>query len=325
MQQKKEVVSNLLILLLSCQGSNLDSSDPESDVLPVTPQDNSGAKIDFFQNQPNENDKKVSGIRYRVSGIHYLWGMGLNLKVEIDPRSGFCFGVVKAIHRAEEILKNEGKLYCLGQIVHNDEEVKRLKQLGMISLTHEEMAHIHGQKVLIRAHGEPPETYEILQRNGNEILDATCPIVLKLQDRMKRSEGEGECILIYGKANHPEVVGLMGHLKGNAVVFKEFEELDLDLLPGRVTLYSQTTMGVEKLYTVRQKLEESGIRVLLKDTVCRQVSGRKVEMQAFCRKHDVIIFISGVESSNGRVLFDACRQVNPHSYKISAVNEIDPS
>jgi len=251
--------------------------------------------------------------------------MSLKLKVEIDPRSGFCFGVVKAINRAEEILKNEGKLYCLGQIVHNDEEVKRLQQLGMITLTHDEIANIHGQKVLIRAHGEPPETYESLRKNGNEILDATCPIVLKLQDRMKKSEGDGEFILIYGKANHPEVVGLMGHLEGKGVVFKDIEELNLDELPEKVTLYSQTTMSVEKLYTVREKLEEAGIHVILKDTVCRQVSGRKEQMQEFCRKHDVIIFISGVESSNGKVLYDACREVNPRSHKISAVDEIDPS
>ncbi|MCX6226586.1 MAG: 4-hydroxy-3-methylbut-2-enyl diphosphate reductase [Bacteroidia bacterium] len=251
--------------------------------------------------------------------------MSLNLKVEIDPRSGFCFGVVKAIHRAEEILKKEGKLYCLGQIVHNDEEVRRLQKMGMITLTHEEMMKIHGQKVLIRAHGEPPETYETLRQNGNEILDATCPIVLKLQDRIKQSESDGEFILIYGKANHPEVMALMGHLEGRGIVFKEFDELDISQLPEYVTLYSQTTMSVEKLYNVRQKLEEAGIRVLLKDTVCRQVSGRKEQMQEFCLKHDVIIFISGVESSNGKVLFEACLQVNPRSYKISSVEEVDPS
>lgn len=251
--------------------------------------------------------------------------MSLNLKVEIDPRSGFCFGVVKAIHRAEEILKKEGKLYCLGQIVHNDEEVKRLQRLGMITLTHEEITNIHGQKVLIRAHGEPPETYEVLHKNGNEILDATCPIVLKLQDRMKRSEDDGDFILIYGKANHPEVVGLMGHLDGQGIVFKEFDELNIKELPAKVTLYSQTTMSIEKLYEVRQKLEEAGVHVILKDTICRQVSGRKEEMQAFCRKHDVIIFLSGVESSNGKVLYEACRQVNPCSYKISSVDEIDHS
>lgn len=251
--------------------------------------------------------------------------MSLNLKVEIDPRSGFCFGVVKAISRSEEILKKEGKLYCLGQIVHNDEEVRRLQELGMITLNHDEIANIHNQKVLIRAHGEPPETYEILRKNGNEILDATCPIVLKLQSRIKRSETDGETILIFGKANHPEVVGLMGHVEGKGIVFKEFEELDIANLPPKVTLYSQTTMSVEKLYEVRQMLENAGISVVLKDTVCRQVSGRKEEMQAFCRKHHVIIFISGVESSNGKVLYEACLQVNPRCYKISAVSEIQSS
>jgi len=251
--------------------------------------------------------------------------MSLNLLVDIDPRSGFCFGVVRAIRQAEEILKKEGKLYCLGQIVHNDEEVRRLQKLGMVTLTHEEIAGLHGQKVLIRAHGEPPETYEILRQNGNEVLDATCPIVLKLQDRIKRSEEDGEFILIYGKANHPEVVGLMGHLNGKGLVFSDISELDIMALPQKVTLYSQTTMSVEKFYSARHKLVEAGISVTLKDTVCRQVSGRKEELQAFCQLHDVIIFISGVESSNGKVLFDACRQVNPHSYKISSINEIDPA
>jgi 4-hydroxy-3-methylbut-2-enyl diphosphate reductase len=251
--------------------------------------------------------------------------MALNLKVEIDPRSGFCFGVVQAIRRAEEILRRDGKLYCLGQIVHNDEEVKRLQQMGMITLNHDEIPGLHDQKVLIRAHGEPPETYRDLRRNNNEILDATCPIVLKLQDRIKRSEDGGEFILIYGKENHPEVVGLMGHIGGKGIVFKEIDELDIPMLPRKVTLYSQTTMSVDKLHEVRRKLAEAGIDVLLKDTVCRQVSGRKEELQAFCRKHNVVIFISGVESSNGKVLFDACRQVNPKSYKISNVNEIEPA
>jgi len=251
--------------------------------------------------------------------------MSLNLKVEIDPRSGFCFGVVKAIRRAEEILRQDGTLFCLGQIVHNDEEVKRLQAMGMVSLTHQELENLHGQKVLIRAHGEPPETYDLLQRNGNEIIDATCPIVLKLQNRVKQSEGNGESILIFGKANHPEVIGLMGHLEGKAIVFKEIDELDFTQLPEKVTLYSQTTMSVDKLYSVRQKLEEIGIQVILKDTVCRQVSGRKGEMQTFCRSHDVIIFISGVESSNGKVLYEACREVNPLSHKISSANDIDKS
>jgi 4-hydroxy-3-methylbut-2-en-1-yl diphosphate reductase len=263
--------------------------------------------------------------RVTFRDLIYLCRMSLNLKVEIDPRSGFCFGVVKAIGRAEEILRKEGKLFCLGQIVHNDEEVKRLKKLGMITVSYDDIDQIHGQKVLIRAHGEPPETYELLRKNNIEIIDATCPIVLKLHDRMKMSENKGEFILIYGKVNHPEVVGIMGHLGGNGLVFKDFDELKIDELPPKVTLYSQTTMSVDKLYEVRQKLEAAGITVILKDTVCRQVSNRKEEMQAFCRKHNVIIFISGVESSNGRILYEACREVNPRSYKISSVGETDSS
>jgi 4-hydroxy-3-methylbut-2-enyl diphosphate reductase len=251
--------------------------------------------------------------------------MAMNLKVEIDPRSGFCFGVVKAISRAEEILKSDGKLYCLGQIVHNDEEVKRLQGLGMVTLTHDDLRNIRGQKVLIRAHGEPPETYELLARNGNEVVDATCPIVLRLQDRMKRSEADGDYVLIYGKKQHPEVVALLGHLEGKAIVFKDLDEIDIHELPAKVTLYSQTTMSVESLYRIRESLEEAGIRVVLKDTVCRQVSGRKDEMQVFSRNHDVILFIAGFESSNGKVLYDACRQVNPRTYKISSVSEIDRS
>jgi 4-hydroxy-3-methylbut-2-enyl diphosphate reductase len=245
--------------------------------------------------------------------------------VEIDPRSGFCFGVVRAIRRAEEILKQEGSLYCLGQIVHNDEEVKRLEALGMVTLQHSQLADIHNSNVLIRAHGEPPETYEMLRRNGNEILDATCPIVLRLQDRIQDSEEEGDYVLIFGKKDHPEVIGLMGHISNNGQVFSSIEDLDLSLLPGQVTLYSQTTMNVDQLYEVRQLLEQSGIQVKLKDTVCRQVSGRRRDMTDFCRSHDRIIFVAGRNSSNGKVLYTVCHEVNDKSHKIASVDEIDPS
>lgn len=247
----------------------------------------------------------------------------LNLHVEIDPYSGFCFGVVKAIERAEKSIRSDEEIYCLGQIVHNDEEVRRLEQEGMKTITHDQLVNLRDSKVLIRAHGEPPETYETLRRNGNEIIDATCPIVLRLQDRVRRSLEQGEFILIFGKSDHPEVEGLMGHLGGQGIVFRRLEELDFATLPGRVTLYSQTTMGMEDLYAVKEKLEESGIIVNLKDTVCRQVSGRKHDMQAFSRKHDAIVFVSGTESSNGRILFAACREVNQRSYKISSVQDID--
>jgi 4-hydroxy-3-methylbut-2-enyl diphosphate reductase len=249
----------------------------------------------------------------------------MHLTVDVDPRSGFCFGVVKAITKAEEVLRSGGTLYCLGQIVHNGEEVRRLEGLGMVTVNLEELKNLHGQKVLIRAHGEPPETYTILRENGNEILDATCPIVLKLQDRVITSEGQGNSILIFGKASHPEVVGLVGHLKGNAIVFKDFEELDIEKLPRQVTLYSQTTMSIDKLYTMREKLVEAGISVILKDTVCRQVSGRREVLQEFCRVHSAVVFIAGTDSSNGKVLYDACLQANPRTYKIASAAEIDPA
>ena len=249
----------------------------------------------------------------------------LHLTVDVDPRSGFCFGVVKAITRAEDVLKAGGKLYCLGQIVHNGEEVRRLEKMGMITVSREEIKELHGQKVLIRAHGEPPETYRILRENGNEILDATCPIVLKLQERVTASERQGNTVLIYGKSTHPEVVGLVGHLRGNAIVFREFEELNLAQLPREVTLYSQTTMSIDKLYAMREKLEVAGFTVVLKDTVCRQVSGRKEMLQEFCRLHSVVVFIAGSESSNGKVLYEACLQANPRSHKVTSAAEIDPA
>jgi len=249
----------------------------------------------------------------------------LNLKVDIDPRSGFCFGVVKAIQRAEESIRLHEEIYCLGQIVHNDEEVRRLEQAGMKTITHDQMTTLRNSTILIRAHGEPPETYEILRKNGNRIIDATCPIVLRLQDRVRRSHEQGEFVLIFGKHDHPEVTGLLGRLGGQGLVFRNWEELDLSKLPRKVTLYSQTTMGVDDLYAIRDKLEAAGFTVNLKDTVCRQVSGRKMDMQDFSRDHDVIVFVAGTESSNGRLLFAACLEVNPRSHKISRVDEINRS
>jgi len=247
----------------------------------------------------------------------------LNLQVEIDPHSGFCFGVVKAIERAEKSIQTHKEIFSLGQIVHNDEEVRRLEQEGMKTITHDQLSGLHNSKVLIRAHGEPPETYEVLRKNGNEIIDATCPIVLRLQDRVRHSLEQGEFILIFGKRDHPEVTGLMGHLGLKGLVFSKLDELDLTKLPERVTLYSQTTMSIDALYAVREELEALGHIVNLKDTVCRQVSGRKFDMQTFSTKHDVIVFVSGTESSNGKILFSACREVNPRSYKISSVQDID--
>ena len=264
-----------------------------------------------------------------MAALFYLYPkivrMSLNLKVEIDIRSGFCFGVVRAITRAEEILEVEGKLFCLGQIVHNDEEVKRLESKGLITIQHSQLPAIHNSKVLIRAHGEPPETYELLRKNGNEILDATCPIVLRLQERIQGSEEAGEYVLIFGKKDHPEVIGLMGHIQNNGQVFSSLEELDLSVLPEEVTLYSQTTMNLKQLYDFHKLLEKSGIKVKLEDTVCRQVAGRWKDMAYFCRSHDRIIFVAGRNSSNGKVLYSVCHDVNEKSHKIASIDEIDPA
>ena len=249
--------------------------------------------------------------------------MGLNLKAEIDKKSGFCFGVVNAIKKAEEILNDGKRLYCLGQIVHNDEEVRRLEKIGLVTVSKDELAELSNETVLIRAHGEPPETYEILRRGENAIIDATCPIVIKLQNRVNKSSAEGVKILIFGKDNHPEVVGLKGHIDtGNFIVFESFAELDLSSLPAKLILYSQTTMSVRELYEGRDMLTKAGFDVDLKDTVCRQVSGRVEELSEFSRKHDKIIFVSGKNSSNGKVLFAHCKEVNPYSYKITSAKEI---
>lgn len=249
--------------------------------------------------------------------------MQLNLRAEIDPNSGFCFGVVNAISKAEEILKAGGKLYCLGQIVHNDEEVNRLEKMGLITVSREHLAGLKNETVLIRAHGEPPETYNALIEGGNAIIDATCPIVIKLQKRVKASSEKGDKILIFGKIDHPEIVGLKGQIDAdNQIVFERFEDLDLDSLPGKLTLYSQTTRSIKNLYKVRDLLQKAGFDVDFKDTVCRQVSGRVDELAEFCKKHNKIVFVTGKNSSNGKVLFATCKEVNDNSYKITSPEEI---
>ncbi len=248
----------------------------------------------------------------------------LNLRVTIDSRSGFCFGVVKAINRAEESLAPGRPVYSLGSIVHNEEEVARLKTSGLIPIKHADLEQIHGSKILIRAHGEAPETYGLLKKNNNEIIDATCPIVLKIQERVKRSAEAGEFVLLFGKPDHPEVIGLAGQAHGRVLVFANFEDLDLAALPRKITLFSQTTMPLESFYSVRDQLIESGFDVAVQDTVCRHVSGRKTELREFSRNHDAIVFIAGSESSNGKVLFAICAEANIRSHKVSSTDQIDP-
>lgn len=246
----------------------------------------------------------------------------LNLNVTIDANSGFCFGVVYAIEMAEELLKEDGILYCLGDIVHNDEEVKRLEQKGLRIINHDQLRLLQNAKVLIRAHGEPPSTYELAMTNNLELIDASCPVVLKLQNRIKNAYDKQDKIYIYGKHGHAEVVGLLGQTRNEAVVFQDLEELDLQTMPREITLYSQTTKSTDKFYEITRTLQEAGISVNANDTICRQVSNRDKELRDFSKKFDVIVFVSGTKSSNGKVLYNICKQNNPNTYFISSKEEL---
>lgn len=252
------------------------------------------------------------------------------IKVEIDEFSGFCFGVTTAIKKAEEELKNSATLYCLGDIVHNSKECERLKKLGLVTIDHNEYRNLRNAKVLLRAHGEPPETYTIAKENNLELIDATCPVVLKLQQRIKQkwenSTGEKRQIVIYGQAGHAEVLGLVGQTHGNAIVVEspsQIEKLDKDC---NTYLYSQTTKSLEgykqiaetiRTYTSPDKKFESY------DTVCRQVANRMSGISEFARSHELIIFVCGRKSSNGKILFNECKRVNPNSHQVESAKEID--
>lgn len=246
----------------------------------------------------------------------------LNLQVTIDPNSGFCFGVVYAIEMAEEILDEEGLLYCLGDIVHNDEEVRRLELKGLKIIDYNDLANLKKEKVLIRAHGEPPSTYELALKNDLELIDASCPVVLKLQNRIKNSHDKNDTIYIYGKHGHAEVIGLLGQTNGKAVVFQDISELDIPNMPRNITLYSQTTKSTDKFYEIRSILESAGISVNSNDTICRQVSNRDIELRDFSKKFDKIVFVSGTKSSNGKVLYNICKQNNDNTFFISKKDEL---
>ncbi|MDN5283759.1 MAG: 4-hydroxy-3-methylbut-2-enyl diphosphate reductase [Mucilaginibacter sp.] len=245
------------------------------------------------------------------------------LKVTIDQDSGFCFGVVYAIDMAEEILAEEGYLYCLGDIVHNDEEVERLKVQGLRIIEHAELKNLQNEKVLIRAHGEAPETYRIALENNITLIDASCPVVLKLQNRIKTSYDANEKILIFGKHGHAEVIGLEGQTNNEALVFQDIAELDNVELPQNITLYTQTTKSMEKFYGVKDELIARGYNLKANDTICRQVSNRDKDLPKFVSRFDKIVFVSGRKSSNGKVLFEVCRKHNPNTHFISSSSELD--
>ncbi|RAI95188.1 4-hydroxy-3-methylbut-2-enyl diphosphate reductase [Algoriphagus yeomjeoni] len=246
-----------------------------------------------------------------------------NLHVQIDAHSGFCFGVVYAIEMAEDILDESGHLYCLGDIVHNDEEVNRLKRKGLKIIDHEVLKDLRDENVLIRAHGEPPATYELAIQNNLTLIDASCPVVLKLQHRIKNSFDKGDSIYIYGKHAHAEVIGLLGQTNNEAVVFQDISELDLETLPKNITLYSQTTKSTDKFYEINNVLKNNGISVNTNDTICRQVSNRDKELRDFATKFDKIVFVSGTKSSNGKVLFNVCKDTNPNTYFVSNSDQIE--
>ena len=249
--------------------------------------------------------------------------MSKNLQVTIDKDSGFCFGVVYAIDMAEEILDRDGYLYCLGDIVHNDEEVARLKAKGLRIISHGELQGLKNEKVLIRAHGEAPETYRTALENSITLIDASCPVVLKLQNRIKTSHDENEKILIFGKHGHAEVIGLQGQTNNEALVFQDIDELDGADLPAQFTLYSQTTKSVDRFYAIKEELINRGYEVKANDTICRQVSIRYEDLGTFAAQFEKVIFVSGKKSSNGKVLFDVCKKVNPNTYFISGPEELD--
>ncbi len=251
--------------------------------------------------------------------------MGYSLSVTIDKSSGFCFGVVYAIDMAEDILDHEEYLYCLGDIVHNDEEVERLKLKGLRIIDHEQLHQLRDEKVLIRAHGEAPSTYQLALENNLVLIDASCPVVLKLQNRIKNSHDNDEQILIFGKHGHAEVIGLQGQTDGKAIVFQDLAELDSMDLPNKLTLYSQTTKSTDKFYQIKDELLGRGYDLKANDTICRQVSNRYEELEEFVAGYDKIIFVSGKKSSNGKVLYDVCKKYNVNSYFISNVEELDSS
>ena len=251
------------------------------------------------------------------------------MKVEIDRRSGFCFGVIKAIQTAEDELKNTDQLYCLGDIVHNGLEVARLEKMGLKSISRREYYNLRNCKVLIRAHGEPPETYNHAKKNNIELIDATCPVVLTLQEKIKSSyqkynEQNGQ-IVIFGKKGHAEILGLDGHTKNNAIVIESVNDLNKIDYSRPVSLYSQTTKRVEDFYQIADLIKskmKTGVPIEIKDSICRQVSNRVPHLKKFVVNYDMVLFVAGTKSSNGKYLHTVCHEANPNTYLISGIDEI---
>lgn len=255
-----------------------------------------------------------------------------DIPVEIDESSGFCFGVTTAINKAEDELTSGEPLYCLGDIVHNTAEVERLRQKGLQTIDHATFAGLHGAKVLLRAHGEPPSTYRLAKDNNTSLIDATCPVVLKLQQRIKadydRSVAQGNDlqIVIYGRLGHAEVNGLVGQTDGNAIVVESMDQLDSIDFSRPVSLYSQTTKSLEGFAAIVAEIERRmapGVSFQYADTICRQVANRVDHLRDFAARHSVILFVAGEKSSNGRILYGHCHEVNPRTHLVSSAEAVD--
>ncbi len=262
------------------------------------------------------------------------------MEVLIDDKAGYCFGVVKAIGAAEEVLKNEGGLYCLGDIVHNSAEVERLKNLGLEVIDHEMLEGLRGKKVLIRAHGEPPETYRRAERLDIKLVDATCPIVLALQQRIRKGYDEmrpvGGQIVIFGKPGHAEVVGLTGQTDGTALIVSSPDDIDAIDVNRPIRLYSQTTKSREEYQRLieninerlrqsrNQAIKQSSNHFIAYDTVCNRVANRARDLEGFARSVDVLLFVAGSNSSNGHYLYEYCRKVQPKTYLIGGPDDVQP-
>ena len=264
------------------------------------------------------------------------------LQIEIDKGSGFCFGVTTAIQKAEEELAKGNQLYCLGDIVHNGMECERLRQMGLITINHDELRQLHHAKVLLRAHGEPPETYELARQNNIEIIDATCPVVLQLQKRIKKqyeasisdslipsiSHSPTSQIVIFGKEGHAEVLGLVGQTAGNAIVIEHFDDVKQLDFSRDIYLYSQTTKSLDEFHRIIEYIQQhispdATFRSF--DTICRSVANRMPNISQFATKHDLVLFVCGRKSSNGKVLFNECLRINPNTHLIEGPEEIDPA
>ncbi|MCE1197572.1 MAG: 4-hydroxy-3-methylbut-2-enyl diphosphate reductase [Marinilabiliales bacterium] len=251
------------------------------------------------------------------------------MNIEVDKGSGFCFGVVEAIRMAEEQLAQNQLLYCLGDIVHNNSEVERLSRKGLVTISHEQFFSMHDTTVLLRAHGEPPEIYQHAEKNNIRLIDATCPVVLKLQNRILKSyeqAGKDDSqVVIYGQKGHAEVNGLVGQTKGEAIVVEGIQDLEQLDYQRPILLYSQTTKGLDGLHHLSEEIRKrSGeTPVKIHDTVCRQVANRIPGIKKFAARFDLVIFVSGKKSSNGKMLYDICKKVNPNSRFISNLEEIE--